>query len=342
MTLNVRSLLHKLFKLNELLKLEKIYTAFTTETRWKTDDCLQEEGFVYIMAKADNRNGGCGIVIRKELLKYIHKVVTQSSRLTSNVIKVENESYISTSSYFCTSVTSEDEINVLYDKLRDIITDSKDKNMKYIVKRDFNAKVLFNNKNERRIKKSKRKPCGPDCIFLEHLTLDGRKAAEALATSFNNHKHLIPDQMNECNIVFIKKSNSISNDISSFRPISILQTIFKIHTGTLLERMHDKIENCISASQAGFFKKNTLNQILQLCAIIQTCRGYKINLYAIFIDFKKAFDSVNHIWLLYSLAIIYFDKELVKKMEALYRSPKATFSTGINNSNTIIEIKSGI
>uniref|UniRef100_A0A0K0FH41 Uncharacterized protein n=1 Tax=Strongyloides venezuelensis TaxID=75913 RepID=A0A0K0FH41_STRVS len=32
-TLNVRSLLHKLFKLNELLKLEKIYIALITETR---------------------------------------------------------------------------------------------------------------------------------------------------------------------------------------------------------------------------------------------------------------------------------------------------------------------
>uniref|UniRef100_A0A0N5BL31 Reverse transcriptase domain-containing protein n=1 Tax=Strongyloides papillosus TaxID=174720 RepID=A0A0N5BL31_STREA len=59
-------------------------------------------------------------------------------------------------------------------------------------------------------------------------------------------------------------------------------------------------------------------------------------------DFKKAFDSINHSWLLYSLAINDFDEELVKRIEALYRSPKATFSTGINNSYTTIEVKSGI
>uniref|UniRef100_A0A0N5C9P5 Reverse transcriptase domain-containing protein n=1 Tax=Strongyloides papillosus TaxID=174720 RepID=A0A0N5C9P5_STREA len=587
MTLNVRSLLHKIFELNELLNSEEIDVAFITETRWKTDECFQEEGFVYIMGKADNRNGGCGIVIKKELLKYIQKIVTQSSRITSIVMKVENETCVLTSCYFHTSAASEDEIDILYDKLRGIITDSKDRNMKCIVGGDFNAKVLFNNKNGRRlngnvlgnergekltqfceemelcccnmlfnrksnrrttwispnqkikgeidyflsdevlakrikdvralqkhifnsdhnplilklefkvlshrtkfknnkvnvrpdfnkinpmklkdikkklnwdlgenaeqnydtirsnltkiyneckikeikssrritddpkiksllikrknlkskglnytilsklirfeisdlclkrtnlvidkaikegrsmkyvfketarkkfnniikdsvnkifgeifgkereesiewrnyvkkdskwhpitpegvsfrIKKSKRKACGPDGIFLEHLILGGRKAAEALATLFNKHGHLIPDQMNECNIVLIKKPSN-------------------------------KIENCISSSQAGFFRKrNTLNQILEFCTIIQTSREYKKDLYAIFIDIRKAFDSVNHSWLLYSLAINNFDEELVKRIEALYRSPKATFSTGINNSYTTIEVKSGI
>uniref|UniRef100_A0A0K0FBW7 Antitermination protein n=1 Tax=Strongyloides venezuelensis TaxID=75913 RepID=A0A0K0FBW7_STRVS len=53
-------------------------------------------------------------------------------------------------------------------------------------------------------------------------------------------------------------------------------------------------------------------------------------------------NELNHSWLLYSLAINDFDEELVKRIEALYRSPKATFSTGINNSNTTIEVKSGI
>uniref|UniRef100_A0A0N5BYB6 Endo/exonuclease/phosphatase domain-containing protein n=1 Tax=Strongyloides papillosus TaxID=174720 RepID=A0A0N5BYB6_STREA len=103
------------------------------------------------MGKADNRNGGSGIVIKKELLKYIQKIVTQSSRITSIVMKVENETCVLTSCYFHTSAASEDEIDILYDKLRGIITDSKDRNMKCIVGGDFNAKVLFNNKNGRRL-----------------------------------------------------------------------------------------------------------------------------------------------------------------------------------------------
>uniref|UniRef100_A0A0K0FVJ2 Reverse transcriptase domain-containing protein n=1 Tax=Strongyloides venezuelensis TaxID=75913 RepID=A0A0K0FVJ2_STRVS len=82
--------------------------------------------------------------------------------------------------------------------------------------------------------------------------------------------------------------------------------------------------------------------MIQLCTIIQTRREYKKDLYAIFIDFKKAFVSMDHSWLLYSLAISDFDEELVKRIEALYRFPKATFSIGINNSNTVIEVKSGI
>uniref|UniRef100_A0A0N5BQ23 Endo/exonuclease/phosphatase domain-containing protein n=1 Tax=Strongyloides papillosus TaxID=174720 RepID=A0A0N5BQ23_STREA len=55
-------------------------------------------------------------------------------------MKLENKTCVLTSCYFHTSTASEDEIDILYDKLRDIITDSKDRNMKCIVGGDFNAK----------------------------------------------------------------------------------------------------------------------------------------------------------------------------------------------------------
>uniref|UniRef100_A0A0K0FH28 RNA-directed DNA polymerase, eukaryota, reverse transcriptase zinc-binding domain protein n=1 Tax=Strongyloides venezuelensis TaxID=75913 RepID=A0A0K0FH28_STRVS len=108
----------------KMLKMITLNRKFILRLLLKPDDCFQEESFVYI-------------------------TVTQSSRLTSFIIKVENELYIFTSCYFCTSAASEDEINVLHDKFRDIITDSKDENMKCIVEEDFNAKVIFNNNNEK-------------------------------------------------------------------------------------------------------------------------------------------------------------------------------------------------
>uniref|UniRef100_A0A0K0DVT6 Reverse transcriptase domain-containing protein n=1 Tax=Strongyloides stercoralis TaxID=6248 RepID=A0A0K0DVT6_STRER len=190
-----------------------------------------------------------------------------------------------------------------------------------------------------RIKKTKRKACGPDGIYTEHLIVGDYQLTKALSELYNQHGREIPKQMNECNVILLKKSK----EKMDVRPIALLQCFFKIYTGVLLKRIDKEIEKQLDDSQGGFRAgRNTNQQILQFREIVSTCYEYKKDIYAIFIDFRKAFDSVNHTWITYSLAVAGIDEETIMRIQALYKNPKATFKTGVNEKSTTLTLKSGI
>ena len=84
----------------------------------------------------------------------------------------------------------------------------------------------------------------------------------------------------------------------NYRGISLINSISKIFTGILTSRLQKLAEDkrVIDESQAGFRKTySTIDNIFSLQAIIQKyiCRP-KGRFYCIFIDFKRAFDSIPH------------------------------------------------
>ena len=67
----------------------------------------------------------------------------------------------------------------------------------------------------------------------------------------------------------------------------------------MLKILQDKLQqyvNCeIPEVQAGFRKgRGTTDQIANICWIIEKAREFQKNIYFYFIDYAKAFDSVNH------------------------------------------------
>ena len=63
----------------------------------------------------------------------------------------------------------------------------------------------------------------------------------------------------------------------------------------LQKRIEQKVEEEVSATQAGFMRKSgTRDQIFNLKLIIQKCREFNVDLYVCFIDYSKAFDCVSH------------------------------------------------
>ena len=82
------------------------------------------------------------------------------------------------------------------------------------------------------------------------------------------------------------------------RGINLLSTPSKVFFKVILSRIEGDIDRKIREEQAGFRKDRVcIDQIFTLRNIIEQCIEWNSPLLITFIDFKKAFDSVNRITL---------------------------------------------
>ena len=145
---------------------------------------------------------------------------------------------------------------------------------------------------------SNRSP-GPDGICIEMFKTVQNEALPFLCSLFNEifDKGELPQEWCKNIICLLFKSGSVKSP-ENYRGISLINSIGKIFTGVLTTRLQKWSEEkrVIDESQAGFRKSySTIDNIISLQSIIQKyiCRP-KGRFYCIFIDFRRAFDSIPH------------------------------------------------
>ncbi|CAG4952840.1 unnamed protein product [Parnassius apollo] len=109
----------------------------------------------------------------------------------------------------------------------------------------------------------------------------------------------IPEDWANSTIIFLYKIGDQLN-INNYRPISLLQTSYKVFTSILLNRLKPKLDYMQPREHAAFrFKFSTIDYIFVLTQIMETYEEYNKTLYIAFIDYSKASDSIYHdlLWL---------------------------------------------
>ena len=103
-------------------------------------------------------------------------------------------------------------------------------------------------------------------------------------------------------ITYLLSKNDQTNNPKNYRPITCLPTMYKILTSILSGRAykHLTINNVLPVEQKGCSKGSygCKDPLLINKAIIETTKSKKRNLTTAWIDYKKAFDSVPHTWIL--------------------------------------------
>ena len=109
--------------------------------------------------------------------------------------------------------------------------------------------------------------------------------------------------MSEGTTCLLAKSNH-TKDPKNYQPITCLSTTYKLPTSVLTDRTYSHLEqnNLFPLEQKGFrcgsyFCKD---QLMVNKMILENFKKRKQNLICVWIDYKKAFDSVPHEWILRS------------------------------------------
>lgn len=151
------------------------------------------------------------------------------------------------------------------------------------------------------IKKMKmEKSPGPDRITNEVIKIGHPLLVKPLTILFNMiiENTCTPQQWSESNIILLYKKGD-PKDISNYRPISLLPTLYKLFSSIIEKRIGQVLDSKQPIEQAGFRKGySTTDHIHTLDQVIEKYQELQRPLYIAFIDYQKAFDTISHsaIW----------------------------------------------
>ncbi|CAG7718362.1 unnamed protein product, partial [Allacma fusca] len=173
------------------------------------------------------------------------------------------------------------------------------------------------------------KAADPNGITNEQIKYGGEKLRENLLILFNKilEKQQTPSSWKNSNIILIFKKGD-RKKIENYRPISISNTIGKIFSSVLNNRLKNILESQQPMEQAGFRKGfSTTDHLHVLNHIIEKSNEYQLEIYLLFIDYIKAFDSLEHEFMIDALINQGVPIMYVKMIIELYSELKARIIT---------------
>ena len=120
--------------------------------------------------------------------------------------------------------------------------------------------------------------------------------------------------------------------LKNWRPLSLLNTDYKILTKLLANRLKYVLPSIINEDQSGYLEGCFIGQNIRLLEDISffTKAENKPGI-ILSIDFEKAFDSVNWNFLINTLKFLNFGQNIISYIKTVYNNIE---STVINNGNT--------
>ncbi|XP_013383867.1 uncharacterized protein LOC106154146 [Lingula anatina] len=186
------------------------------------------------------------------------------------------------------------------------------------------------------------KAAGNDNIKAEMVKAGGDILSQELARLFTKCLHLkeIPVAWKNANmIIMFKKGNR--KDIKNYRPICLLSNLYKIYTKILTERLTRQLDEAQPKEQAGFRGQyTTTDHMHTVNQLKEKCLEYNIPLCVAFVDYEKAFDSVETQYILASLQDLGIEDGYVDVIRDIYTDSSVTVK--LHKTTNKIRIKKGV
>ena len=132
-----------------------------------------------------------------------------------------------------------------------------------------------------------------------------------------------PDQWSENNLLPIPKDGDLS-DTNNYRGIALSAVAAKIANKLILNRIRPKIDKYLRTNQNGFRPgRSTIAHILCLRRLIEGVKRNNLKCIVIFIDFRKAFDSIHRGRMMTILKAYGIPGKLLTAINQMYTNTKA-------------------
>ena len=159
---------------------------------------------------------------------------------------------------------------------------------------------------------------GVQGYWIKNFTTCHSRIACQLNDILNGVKEC-PDWLTFGKTVLCLKDPKKGNAVENFRPITCLPIMWKLMTGIIAESLYEYVaeNNVLPEEQKGCRKgsKGTKDQLLIDKFVMKDSKRRQTNLTMAWIDYKKAYDMVPHMWIMECLKIIGCAKNVYKFIE---------------------------
>ena len=123
-------------------------------------------------------------------------------------------------------------------------------------------------------------------------------------------------------VISLIHKNGEKTLLKNYRPISLTNSDYKIIAFIFAKRLQKVISNLISKDSSAYIKGRYIGEHARLILdIFEYCDENDEDCILTFLDFEKAFDSVEWNFLFKTLEKFNFGKKIVKWMKILYNNP---------------------
>ncbi|QQP40284.1 LINE-1 reverse transcriptase, partial [Caligus rogercresseyi] len=146
-----------------------------------------------------------------------------------------------------------------------------------------------------------------------------------------------PSFASEGRMVLIPKPNKNHGFLNNYRPLTLQNSLYKIFSYILVNRLSKITSQFLNPSQHGFIKNKLMDNIP---FTIQTILESRYDATVLAIDFAKAFDSISHRHIIRSMYRKGFGDFVIRMVGVILTGSKTIFSYGIER--TYFETKRGV
>ncbi|KAF0043708.1 hypothetical protein F2P81_005045 [Scophthalmus maximus] len=172
------------------------------------------------------------------------------------------------------------------------------------------------------------KPSGPDGFKIEFYKSYLPRIASLLLRMLKHSKEIsiLPNSLYQANIAVLLKKDRDPLNMSSYRPISLLQMETKIFTKVMSNRLCNHIHKLIHPDQSGFVPGRHI--YANLCLLFKIMYNkQKEDCVVIALDAGKAFDHIEWQFMLSTLNRFGFGSSFINWITIIYCQPQASIIT---------------